>query len=280
MRPWMEKVYGIPPEQVIGSSIRVKYKLRDDKPVLVRLSTLNWSSWWLAGRVATASSSVTERDATGYGRTTRSVESSQYHKWRLVRVLTVDHRSSPLGDPGLSAQDIPLMLNVRSHKPPTDTPRLHMKNFIHLALMAFLLSLPCREVVSADPLKEDPLKAIEEATAAFAAAYAKGDAKAIAEMYTENARVLPPNAKVVENRKAIEEFWKGAMDAGIKAIELKTVEVESFGDTIVEQGTATLFGKDEVVVDKIKYLVVWKRVGGKWRLHRDCWNSSEPAPKN
>ena len=37
MRPWAEKVYGVPPEQVIGSSIKVKYELRDGTPVLVRL---------------------------------------------------------------------------------------------------------------------------------------------------------------------------------------------------------------------------------------------------
>ena len=37
MRPWSEKVYGAPPEQVIGSSIKVKYEMRDGEPVLVRL---------------------------------------------------------------------------------------------------------------------------------------------------------------------------------------------------------------------------------------------------
>ena len=42
MRPWTEKVYGIPPEQVIGSSIKVKYELRDGKPVLVRLPELHF----------------------------------------------------------------------------------------------------------------------------------------------------------------------------------------------------------------------------------------------
>jgi ketosteroid isomerase-like protein len=95
-------------------------------------------------------------------------------------------------------------------------------------------------------------------------------------MYTEKARLLPPNCQVVEGQKAIEEFWKGVMDSGIKKIELKTVEVESFGDTIVELGTATLYGK---AVEKAKYFVMWKRVNGTWKLHRDCWNSSEPAPK-
>jgi len=42
MRPWAEKVYGIPPEQVIGSSIKTKFELRDGKPVLVRLPELNF----------------------------------------------------------------------------------------------------------------------------------------------------------------------------------------------------------------------------------------------
>jgi hypothetical protein len=37
MRPWTEKVYGIPPEQVVGSSGKTKFELRDGKPVLVKL---------------------------------------------------------------------------------------------------------------------------------------------------------------------------------------------------------------------------------------------------
>ena len=37
MRPWSERVYGIPPEQVVGSSIKTKFEVRDGKPVLVRL---------------------------------------------------------------------------------------------------------------------------------------------------------------------------------------------------------------------------------------------------
>jgi phosphoserine phosphatase len=42
MRPWAEKVYGIPPEQIIGSSIKTKYEVRDGKPVIVRLPDLNF----------------------------------------------------------------------------------------------------------------------------------------------------------------------------------------------------------------------------------------------
>jgi hypothetical protein len=43
MRPWAEKVYGIPPEQVIGSSVKTRFEMRDGKPVIVRLPELNFN---------------------------------------------------------------------------------------------------------------------------------------------------------------------------------------------------------------------------------------------
>jgi phosphoglycolate phosphatase-like HAD superfamily hydrolase len=42
VRPWAEAVYGIPPEQVVGSSVRMKYEIRDGTPVLMRLPELNF----------------------------------------------------------------------------------------------------------------------------------------------------------------------------------------------------------------------------------------------
>jgi hypothetical protein len=42
MRPWTEKVYGVPPEHVVGSSIKTKFELRDGQPALVRLPELNF----------------------------------------------------------------------------------------------------------------------------------------------------------------------------------------------------------------------------------------------
>lgn len=42
MRPWAEKTYGIPPEQVVGSSIKTRFEMRDGKPVLVRMAELEF----------------------------------------------------------------------------------------------------------------------------------------------------------------------------------------------------------------------------------------------
>jgi hypothetical protein len=63
MRPWTEKVYGVPPEQVIGSSIKTKYEVRDGKPVLVRLpeTQLHRRQGGQAGRHQPADRSPTDR---------------------------------------------------------------------------------------------------------------------------------------------------------------------------------------------------------------------------
>jgi len=98
-------------------------------------------------------------------------------------------------------------------------------------------------------------------------------------MYTDDAKVLPPNAPIVDGRRSIEQFWKAVMGSGIAAVELKTSEIEHFGDTVVEIGNATLVGTSREVLDHGKYVVVWKQIAGQWKLHRDCWNSSEAIRK-
>ncbi|PSH64353.1 haloacid dehalogenase [Phyllobacterium brassicacearum] len=42
MRPWMERVYGVPPEQVVGSSIKTQFEMRDGTPTLMRLPQVNF----------------------------------------------------------------------------------------------------------------------------------------------------------------------------------------------------------------------------------------------
>jgi uncharacterized protein (TIGR02246 family) len=127
--------------------------------------------------------------------------------------------------------------------------------------------------------RADPRAGIEAANAEFAAAYSRGDALAVAAMYTERGQLFPPNENIVEGRAAIEKYWKAAMDSAIKTIELKTTEVEGLGESAAEVGSYTLYGKDGAAIDRGKYLVLWKRVNGAWKLHRDCWNSNQPASK-
>ena len=124
-----------------------------------------------------------------------------------------------------------------------------------------------------------PKAAIEAANARFSADYAKGDPAAVAAHYTAGGQAFPPNGEIARGREAIQKVWKGAMDAGVKGVKLVTLEVEAHGDTAHEVGTYVLVGDGGKTLDNGKYVVIWKRDGGQWKLHRDIWNTSMPAPK-
>ena len=114
----------------------------------------------------------------------------------------------------------------------------------------------------------------------FMDAFGRGDAAGLAHLYTGGGQLLPPNSEVVAGRDAIRAFWQGALDAGLTEATLDTVEVDSTGDTAVEVGRYALRAKGGQVADAGKYVVVWKREGGGWKLHRDIWNTNRPAPSD
>jgi uncharacterized protein (TIGR02246 family) len=121
--------------------------------------------------------------------------------------------------------------------------------------------------------------AIATANENFMAAAKQGDAAALAALYTENGQVLPPNSDFVTGKEAIQAFWQAIRDTGIKAATLETVEVEGHGDTATEVGKYTLHGEEGQQLDKGKYIVIWKQEEGQWKLHRDIFNTSMPAPE-
>ena len=115
-------------------------------------------------------------------------------------------------------------------------------------------------------------KVIAEGNRSFGAAAARKDYAGMAAFYTEDAKVLPPDAPIVSGRKPIEEFWRTAADAlGLIDVTLKTIDLEVAGDTAYEIGEADL--KLSSGQAKVKYLVVWLQRDGRWHLHRDIWNS-------
>jgi uncharacterized protein (TIGR02246 family) len=112
----------------------------------------------------------------------------------------------------------------------------------------------------------------------FMAAFKRGDVAGLADLYTENGQVLPPNGDFVTGRQALQMFWQALMDMGIKEVKLETVEVEKLDGTAIEVAEYTLLDEGGQALDKGKYIVIWKQEDGQWKLHRDIFNSSMPAP--
>ena len=121
--------------------------------------------------------------------------------------------------------------------------------------------------------------AIEAANKKFAAAAAKADAAAMAALYTTDAAAYPANSDIVSGRDAIQTLWKSVIDSGITQVELNTSEVEAAGDIAYETGAYVMKMKDGTLADRGKYVVIWKRTGGDWLIHRDIWTTSQPAEK-
>jgi uncharacterized protein (TIGR02246 family) len=118
---------------------------------------------------------------------------------------------------------------------------------------------------------------IEAQNQKFSATFQKGDAAAVAALYSPDGETFPPNADVVSGRDAIQKMWQSVIDSGVASVKLTTRDAESAGDWAWESGTYELAGKDGASIDRGKYVVVWKRLQGEWHLHRDIWNSSLPA---
>jgi uncharacterized protein (TIGR02246 family) len=137
-------------------------------------------------------------------------------------------------------------------------------------------------LVAAAPLvaaQTDVRKAIEAQNRRFVAAVEKGDVSALGALYSDDAQALPPNGDVVKGRAAIQDMWKGVLASGVGGASLETADVESGGDLAYETGRFQMTSKDGKVLDRGKYVVVWKRIAGDWRIHRDIWNTSMPPAK-
>jgi ketosteroid isomerase-like protein len=101
---------------------------------------------------------------------------------------------------------------------------------------------------------------------------AKRNIAALDDVYTADARILPPGAEMVSGRENIKNFWKGAIESmNVSTVKLETVDFQALGDTGIEIGRATLMfsGAPDVTV---KYVVIWKQEDGKWKWHIDIWN--------
>ena len=120
-------------------------------------------------------------------------------------------------------------------------------------------------------------EAIAAANDSFMKTFARSDGTGMAKLYTGDGRLFPTGSDVVSGTQAIGEFWQGVMDMGVATATLETVELDDHGDTAIEEGRFTLAGADGEVIDRGKYIVVWKNDGGTWKLHKDIWNSSQPA---
>ncbi|GAA4724000.1 DUF4440 domain-containing protein [Sphingomonas lutea] len=107
------------------------------------------------------------------------------------------------------------------------------------------------------------------------------DAAGIAGLYAEDGAVMPPNGPIGKGPAAIQQTWAGMM--GIPGFDLnfapEQILISSSGDMALDRGTYRLAmtPNGTAVSDTGKYVVVWRKIDGKWKAAADIFNSDLPV---
>ena len=115
-------------------------------------------------------------------------------------------------------------------------------------------------------------QSVEHQNAAFQKAFENSDSTGLANLFTSDGKMMMPGSPSVVGREAITATV--AMFMKMKIVrKAQTIEVWGNDDLLVEEGVASLFDQKGVELEHAKYLVVWKKEDGQWKLFRDMWNS-------
>ena len=157
-----------------------------------------------------------------------------------------------------------------------------MSYFRNFRPCVFAVAFMVAGLISASPALAHGVSAqINEITVKWVAAFKQRDFAAIEALYASNGLLLPSNSPPVEGPKAIVEVWKSW--AELPNVEINfganRIEASSSGDMAYDYGWYTFaFDTDNGrVADKGKYIIVWQKVDGVWKITADIFNTNLPA---
>ncbi len=131
-------------------------------------------------------------------------------------------------------------------------------------------------------LSAEDAGAIAELDERFRQSILEGDWATFAELYSDSAVLMPPNASAVIGRQAIVDWFSG-VGLQISAFTGASASIEGTEDLAYNRGAYSLTftppGAADPMTEKGKYLwIVRKGANGVWRIGVDIWNSDAPTP--
>jgi ketosteroid isomerase-like protein len=119
-------------------------------------------------------------------------------------------------------------------------------------------------------------KEIEAANMVISTSISNGDSVGAANAYSSDGKFMGSNTPSISGNANLVAFWGGFIKSGGGSIQLNTLDVWGDENFITEEGLFEIKNKEGISLDKGKYLVLWKKEDGKWKLHRDMSNSDLP----
>jgi ketosteroid isomerase-like protein len=120
-------------------------------------------------------------------------------------------------------------------------------------------------------------KEIETANREIMETFSKADSVGMANACSKDGYLMPNNMPSVKGKENITSVWGSDMKAGMSSGTLTTLEVWGDENYITEEGLYEMKSKEGAQLGKGKYIVLWKKEEGKWKRHRDIWNSDLPV---
>jgi ketosteroid isomerase-like protein len=152
--------------------------------------------------------------------------------------------------------------------------------FLVTAAIGVLLSLSAPAFAAVQPA--DPETTFHAGTIEWVAAYNAGEPDRIIALYSEDAIVMPPDAPSVTGDAALRSFLADEMaeakKGGITIVLTGDDEADTSGDLGWHRGTFKVVGEGGASLGTGKYLEIWERQQGKWRITRDIWNNDAAPP--
>ena len=135
------------------------------------------------------------------------------------------------------------------------------------------------EATAASSFSLDSVKvAIAASNASFGSGFPTQDSVGFANHYTSDACINPTGIPQICGTQGIMAYFNGGYQMGVRDVKLTTNEVMGGKDAVVETGTYEILGAQGMSLEKGKFIVMWKEENGKWKMHRDIWNSDAPPP--
>ena len=111
----------------------------------------------------------------------------------------------------------------------------------------------------------------------YMALWQAGDSEALAQLQTEECRLMAPGYDTGIGRPAAAAIYAGILKGPKTSISLKTEELMLANPEVaIERGIYTIKGQDGGIVDKGKTAVLWRKVNGGFLMHCNMWNTNLP----
>jgi ketosteroid isomerase-like protein len=150
-----------------------------------------------------------------------------------------------------------------------------MKTVLILAVLSGALAPVAAQTAVSDSA------AIHELARQFSAAYVRGDAAAMTALYTQDAVIFPERSAAITGHAAIRSYWTLPGSRRITRHVITPSQIKIDGRHAYDHGTFEIAGvRDGKSWGPFrgKYVVVWRRESGGWRIHLDIWNSGPEPP--